>query len=164
MSYECYRSCMNKTTREYYDSKMKINKNMNSNGKILKIQKAYQSRIHKFCDKSGKYRAKTTFFTKPIKTQIIQDINPIKTIRMADIIFPLDSSCLYYPKPFSLFHGIDTIKRAIRSEYDYNEGLTTIILEEKYSSDEKLKGYNYLGYFTKWLISLGDYRAKHLSD
>ena len=37
-------------------------------------------------------------------------------------------------------------------------------MEEKYLSDEKIKGSNNLGYFTKWLKSLGDYRASNLSD
>ena len=164
MSYECYRSCMDKMTREYYDSKMEYKKNLDLNDIILKNRKLYESNEHELSNIGEKLVCKKKFFTKPIQAQIVKDINPIKTIRVADYIFPLDSCCLSRPMPFNVFHGIDTIKRAIKSEYDLKEGYTTITIEEKYLSDQTLKGGKNLQYFTVWLKSLGDYRASNLSD
>ena len=122
MSYECYRSCMNKVTRDYYDTRMQYKKKFDTKEKLFNIQKSYASNEYIFSKSSEKYMAKKRYYTKPIKAEMTKEINPIKTIRMADFIFPLDSSCLYSPNPFSIFQDLQTIKRAIKSEYDFEEG------------------------------------------
>lgn len=163
MTYICYRSCMNKLTKCLYDEKMKQKGNASIQDIIDANVKMYGSDNIRFDECFEKTMVKKKFGLKSV-APMISDINPILNIRMADFLFPLDSSCQYMPKQQSLFHELDTIKRAIKQEYDPKECLTSISLEERYISDEKLKGAQNLKYFIEWQRSLGDYRAKNFSE
>ena len=83
------------------------------------------------------------------------NINPLKSVRVLDHLFPLDVSFKDTADDISDYKkycgDLRTIKRITRVEHDLKSKLWIYNIEEKYPQNEKFfKGEGTFKYFIKW--------------
>lgn len=87
-------------------------------------------------------------------------INPMKGVRILDLIFPMNSSLAHLNE--NTFKPLDSIlefKKTVRMVHENQEW--TYFLEERFPDNSEIKGMQNLRYYNDWLNSQGN---THLHD
>lgn len=87
-----FRECLTEEDKIRYDEKMEINKERPAKDLILRNKQAADSSQFIYSLYRKKLILRKKFKLKNIDTKLYQELNPIKDVRLADYVFPLDSS------------------------------------------------------------------------
>ena len=158
----------NKIYINWHKNHLEKQKNILPITRINKLQKIYQSGNYRgrFISENFQILKKLEILhLAPIVTGI-NNLNPMKGVRILDYFFPLDSSFTSNQEnggqETPLFLDLPKYKRIIKIIKEPNLDIFTYFVEEKFPIDREIN-QNTTNYFIEWQESLGDSEAHQLA-
>lgn len=150
---------------ESYRLTMEVHKEKTALERIAANQKVYSEVFTEFNDKTKKLNIFKKLSTKIFNVTIPKPLNPYENIRICDWVFRLDTNCLNnlpsddIKYDWCIYESFCEIKRCTQMICDTKLQTYTWFYEDRYAL-QQIVNTSALEYFTDWLLSIGDYRAK----